>query len=96
MNLPDVKYVITIIATKGDPVFVEESEVPTAKRARFVYKADKKLVLKRVFLNKKANPDTEEASGEVLETLQKQVLHRQVPKLSAGGPSAAPSDLQTK
>jgi len=49
-------------------------------------------VLKRVFLNKKTNPDSEEAR-EDLESIKRQVLHRPAPKSSSAGPSAAPSDL---
>lgn len=81
------------IGAKGDQVFFEESEPSLAKKIRYVCKADKKLVLKRVFLNKKTNPDTEEVREEDLETIKRQVLHRPVPKSSSAGPSAAPSDL---
>lgn len=73
---------------KDDSVFSEQSEVTPAKRLRYAYKADKKLVLKRVFLNQKVNPVTEGTKGEeTLETVKRQVLTRQ------SGPTAAPSDL---
>lgn len=82
---------------KSDPVFVEESEIPPTKKTRYICKADKKLVLKRVFLNKKPNPDAKETINE--ETggiLQRQVLQSKFQKVSAAGPSAAPSDVQNK
>jgi hypothetical protein len=73
---------------KDDSVFSEVSEVTPAKRVRYAYKADKKLVLKRVFLNQKVNPVTEGTKGEeALETVKRPVLTRQ------GGPTAAPIDL---
>ena len=73
-------------------MFFEDSCGSSSKKIRYICKADKKLVLKRVFLNKKPNLDSE-AREEDLETLKKQILHRAVPKSSSAGPSAAPSDL---
>jgi hypothetical protein len=73
---------------KDDSVFSELSEVTPAKRVRYAYKADKKLVLKRVFLNQKVNPVTEGTKGEeALDKVKRLVLTRQA------GPTAAPSDL---
>lgn len=77
---------------KSDEVFFEDSCPSLAKKIRYICKADKKLVLKRVFLNKKPNLDSE-VREEDLETLKRQILHRAVPKSSSAGPSAAPSDL---
>jgi len=82
---------------KSDPVFFEESEIPKTKRARYICKSDKKLVLKRVFLNKKANPDAKDASDEeTVEISKKQVSQSHIQKFSAAGPSAAPSDVHKK
>jgi hypothetical protein len=82
--------------SKTDQVFSDGSE-PQSKRIRYICKADKKLVLKRVFLNKKTTPELENADGEVLEAIKEAGLQNQTKfKPSTAGPSAAPSDLHNK
>ena len=78
---------------KEDSVFSELSDVSPAKRARYFCKADKKLVLKRVFLNQKINSTAEGSKGEEdLEIVKRQVLTRQSSK-KVSGPNAVQSDL---
>ena len=87
---------MSILESKTDQVFSDGSE-PQSKRIRYICKADKKLVLKRVFLNKKTTPDLENADGEVLEAIKEAGLQNQTKfKPSTAGPSAAPSDLHNK
>jgi len=86
---------LIILESKTDQVFSDGSE-PQSKRIRYICKADKKLVLKRVFLNKKANSEVEstdvDAETKESETQIQATKFRPCP----AGPSAAPSDLHNK
>merc|ERR1711994_984844 len=77
--------------SKTDQVFSDGSE-PQAKRIRYICKADKKLVLKRVFLNKKTSSELESTDAEGLEAEKSEAQsHTTKFRPCPAGPSAAPS-----
>lgn len=81
---------------KSDPVFFEDSGIPASKRVRYSCKADKKLVLNRVFLNKKADLVAENDKTEESNALNRQLTEQKIAKCSVSGPKPAPSDIQNK
>ena len=87
---------IAIVGPKSDPVFFEDSGIPASKRVRYSCKADKKLVLNRVFLNKKADLVAENDKTEESNALNRQLTEQKIAKCSVSGPKPAPSDIQNK
>lgn len=87
---------IAIIGSKSDPVFFEDSGIPASKRARYICKADKKLVLNRVFLNKKADLVAENDKTEESNALNRHLTEQKITKCNVSGPKPAPSDIQNK
>lgn len=82
--------------SKSDPVFFEDSGIPASKRARYICKADKKLVLNRVFLNKKADLVAENDKTEESNALNRHLTEQKITKCNVSGPKPAPSDIQNK
>lgn len=80
-----------------DSVFGEISEASAAKRVRYTCKADKKLVLKRVFLNQKAKhlvaKGTKEEEGLERAQLPSSTAQHQSKYNKIPGPSRAASDV---
>ena len=96
VNIDNSLLCFPILESKTDQVFSDGSE-PQSKRIRYICKTDKKLVLKRVFLNKKANSEVTTTDADVLESKESETQSQATKfRPCPAGPSAAPSDLHNK
>ena len=96
VNIDNIQLCLPILESKTDQVFSDGSE-PQSKRIRYICKTDKKLVLKRVFLNKKANSEVTTTDADVLESKESETQSQETKfRPCPAGPSAAPSDLHNK
>ena len=96
VNIDNFLLCLPILESKTDQVFSDGSE-PQSKRIRYICKTDKKLVLKRVFLNKKANSEVTTTDADVIESRESETQSQATKfRPCPAGPSAAPSDLHNK